>query len=188
MKRRRTPPKTEAGVLIKCARRCALCFGLSHDLTEKHGQIVHLDQDALNYGDDNLAFLCVTHHSLFDSRTSQHNNYTIHEVKTMRAALHDAISRKEHTARPPQSAPAAKSPTPSLVFVVAAPLGANDSASWVMFLQHFGPSPAYNCKVEFFDDDRKNIQHQWLVRNPDSPFPPFGIAGESQKFIHIAEA
>ena len=146
MKRSRTPPTTETAVLIRCARRCALCFGLSHDLTEKHGQIVHLDQDPSNYGEDNLAFLCVTHHSLFDSRTSQHKNYTIQEVKTMRAALHDAISRREHAAEPSRSAPASRSPKPSFVFVIGAPLGANDSASWVMFLKHFGPSPAYNCK------------------------------------------
>jgi hypothetical protein len=45
-----------------------------------------------------------------------------------------------------------------------------------------------NCKVEFFDDDRKSIEHQWLVRNPNSPFPPRELVGESQKCIHIAEA
>lgn len=187
MDRRRTPPETETAVLVKCARRCALCFGLSHDLSEKHGQIAHLDKDPSNCEEDNLAFLCVTHHSLFDSRTSQHKNYTIHEVKTMRAALHGAISRKEHIAKS-DSAPVGKKPTPSLVFVVGAPLGENNSPSWMMMLKHFGPSPAYNCKVELFDDDRKNIEHDWLVRHPNLPSPLPGLVGGSQKLISVPEA
>lgn len=98
MNRKRTPQETETAVLTKCARRCALCYGLSHDLSEKLGQVAHVDQDSSNYSEDNLAFLCMEHHSLYDSKTSQHKNYTAHEVKAMRSALHDAISRNEHTA------------------------------------------------------------------------------------------
>lgn len=79
-------------------------------------------------------------------------------------------------------------PTPSLVFVFGAPPGDNDSASWIMMLKHYGPNLAYNCDVGFFDDDRKNIEHEWLVRHPTSPYPPPGLAGESQKRIHVAEA
>jgi hypothetical protein len=41
--RKRIAPKHEAGVLVKSARRCMLCFHLNGDLTEKHGQIAHLD-------------------------------------------------------------------------------------------------------------------------------------------------
>jgi hypothetical protein len=76
----------------------------------------------------------------------------------------------------------------SLVFVFGAPLGDNDSASWMMMLRHFGPKPAHNCNIAFYDDDRKNIEHQWLVGHPNSPFPPPGVAGESQKHIHVGEA
>ena len=96
MNRKRTPPDIETAVLMKCARRCALCFFLDRDLSEKHGQIAHVDQDPLNFTEDNLAFLCVKHHSLYDSKTSQHKNYTADEVKKMRADLHDAIGRHEH--------------------------------------------------------------------------------------------
>lgn len=78
--------------------------------------------------------------------------------------------------------------TPSLVFVFGAPLGDNASASWVMLLKHYGPSPAYNCDIGFFDDDRKNIEYEWLTRHPDSPYPPPGLTGESQKLIHLDEA
>lgn len=80
------------------------------------------------------------------------------------------------------------SPTPSLVFVFGAPLGDNDSASWIMMLKHYGPNPAYNCDIGFYDDDRKNIEHEWLVKHPSSPYPPPGLAGESQKRIYIPEA
>lgn len=77
---------------------------------------------------------------------------------------------------------------PSFVFVFGAPLGDNKSPVWIMMLKHYGPNPAYNCDVEFFDEDRKNIEHLWLVQHPSSPFPPPGLAGHSQTHIHIAEA
>jgi hypothetical protein len=77
---------------------------------------------------------------------------------------------------------------PSFVFVFGAPLGDNDSASWVMMLRHYGPKPAHSCNIEFYDSDRKNIEHQWLVAHPNSPFPPPGLAaGESQKRVYVAE-
>jgi hypothetical protein len=78
---------------------------------------------------------------------------------------------------------------PSFLWVFGAPLGDNASPTWIMIVQHYGPSPAYNCDVQFYDKDRKNIEHQWLVAHPKWPFPPPGIAGgESQKIIHYAEA
>ncbi|MGC1659021.1 MAG: DUF4062 domain-containing protein [Candidatus Acidiferrales bacterium] len=87
----------------------------------------------------------------------------------------------------PAGADAAKQ-IPSLLFVFGVPLGDNDSASWLMLLRHYGPKPAYNCNVEFYDSDRKNIEHQWLVAHPNSPFPPPGLAaGESQKRVYVAE-
>lgn len=77
---------------------------------------------------------------------------------------------------------------PSFVFVFGAPLGDNASPNWIMMLTHYGPNPAYNCNIEFFDRDRKNIEHQWLVQHPDSPFPPPGLAGKSQVGFHVSEA
>jgi hypothetical protein len=77
---------------------------------------------------------------------------------------------------------------PSLLFVFGAPLGDNDSATWVMMLKHYGPQPAYNCDISFYDNDRKNIEHEWLIKHPDSPYPPPNLAGESQKHFHIPEA
>jgi hypothetical protein len=88
----------------------------------------------------------------------------------------------------PTVVPAVPPKTPSLVFVFGAPLGDNDSAQWIMMLKHYGPNLAYNCDINFYDDDRKNIEHEWLVKHPNSPYPPAGLAGESQKRIHIPEA
>jgi hypothetical protein len=98
MDRKQTPVDIETAVLTKSARRCTLCFSLSRDLNEKRGQIAHLDQNPSNCAEDNLAFLCLDHHSLYDSSTSQHKNYTIPEVKVARAELYEAISQNEHGA------------------------------------------------------------------------------------------
>jgi hypothetical protein len=99
MNRKRIPIEIETAVLTKSARRCSLCFLLSRDLSERRGQIAHLDQDPSNYAEDNLAFMCLDHHSLYDSSTSQHKNYTISEVKVARAELYTAISRQAHETR-----------------------------------------------------------------------------------------
>ena len=51
-----------------------------------------------------------------------------------------------------------------------------------------GSGPAYNCDISFYDNDRKNVEHEWLIKHPSSPYPPPGLAGESQKRIYIPEA
>jgi hypothetical protein len=79
-------------------------------------------------------------------------------------------------------------PTPSLLFVFGVPLGDNDSAQWLMIIKHFGPSLAHRCDIIFYDDDRKNIEHEWLVKNPNIPYPPQGLAGVSGKRIFVPEA
>lgn len=97
--RRHIPGDIELRVLNRSRRRCVLCFQLNGDLTEKHGQIAHIDKDPANYKEDNLAWLCLDDHSLFDSRTSQHKNYTQAEVKDARAALYLAIGQGNHSAQ-----------------------------------------------------------------------------------------
>lgn len=78
--------------------------------------------------------------------------------------------------------------TPSLVFVIGVPLGDNKSSEWTMMLNHYGPNPAYNCQVCFYGKDRKNIEHEWLVKHPHNPFPTPGLAGQSQQHLSIPEA
>lgn len=89
--RRRTAKTIEAQVLIQSGRRCCFCFGLNGDFAEKRGQIAHLDKNPSNAQLDNLAFLCLEHHDLYDSRTSQSKGLTIEEAKYYRSSLHKSI-------------------------------------------------------------------------------------------------
>jgi hypothetical protein len=100
MERKRTPAEIETSVLFKSARRCTLCFYLSRDMSEKRGQLAHLDKDPANDAEDNLVFMCLDHHTLYDSKTSQHKNYTIQEIKLAREKLYEAIGRNEHACAP----------------------------------------------------------------------------------------
>ena len=90
-RRAKVPRDVEAAVLVKSGRRCCVCFCYGMDFTQKMGQIAHLDQDPSNAAEDNLVFLCMAHHSEYDSTTSQHKNYTEEEVKTLRGKLHAAV-------------------------------------------------------------------------------------------------
>jgi len=77
---------------------------------------------------------------------------------------------------------------PSFVFVFGAPLGDNHSAKWIMLLKHYGPNPAHNCNIDFYDKDRIHINHEWLVKHPNTPFAPPGLVGKFREQIRVAEA
>ena len=94
--RKKVTTATEARVLIKSARRCVLCYHLKGRLTEKNGQVAHIDHDRTNGAEDNLVWMCLLHHSKYDSRNSQHKNYTAAELKDVRGRLYKAIERGEH--------------------------------------------------------------------------------------------
>ena len=59
------------------------------------GQIVHLDGDASNSKEDNLAFLCLEHHDQFDSRTSQGKGFTKDEVVYYRDQLYKDVQEED---------------------------------------------------------------------------------------------
>ena len=80
-------------LLASARRRCCICVALTGDLSEKKGQIAHLDRDSSNSNPDNLAFLCLEHHDEYDSRASQSKGLTIEEVKRYRAELPTALAR-----------------------------------------------------------------------------------------------
>jgi len=61
---------------------------LNRDISQKSGQIAHLDKDNSNPSIANLCFLCFDHHDDYDSRTSQRKNFTIEEVKSFRSELY----------------------------------------------------------------------------------------------------
>ena len=88
MARKHISKSVQAEVAIKCRRRCALCFGLNNDLSERPGQIAHLNQNNEDSELENLVWLCLEHHDRYDSRTSQSKNYMQQEVETYRNELH----------------------------------------------------------------------------------------------------
>ncbi|MDB5310337.1 MAG: hypothetical protein JWO38_4539 [Gemmataceae bacterium] len=92
-RRPKTPTATETKVLLDSGRRCCLCYGLHNASSVKTGQIAHIDQDNTNNHYDNLAFLCLEHHNLHDSKTSQAKNFTPKEVKHYRDKLYVKISK-----------------------------------------------------------------------------------------------
>jgi hypothetical protein len=85
-----------------------VCFHLDGDLKQKSGQIAHLDGDWTNEAEDNLAWMCMPHHSEYDSTTSQHKNYTIAEIKEMRRRLYEAIATRQHLTASSSQPPAGR--------------------------------------------------------------------------------
>jgi hypothetical protein len=70
--RQTIPQTTETQLLLNCRRRCCICYGLKRDSRIKQGQIAHLDHNRSNYDINNLAFLCLTHHDIYDSMELLH--------------------------------------------------------------------------------------------------------------------
>ena len=82
----------EEEVLVASRRRCCLCFGLHGDAARKrHGQVAHVDRNPANNSADNLAFLCLDHHSEYDSRSRQSKGLTPGEARVYRKALYDHL-------------------------------------------------------------------------------------------------
>lgn len=89
--RRKIPEATQVAILVKSRRRCCLCYGLAGDTSLKQGQIAHIDRDRANPKENNLAFLCLTHHDQYDGNTSQSKNFTAGEVRHYRDELYARI-------------------------------------------------------------------------------------------------
>ncbi len=64
------------------------CFFLNNDREYKpHIQIAHLDHNARNSAPDNLAVMCLEHHSAYDSRSRQSTGLTEREARTYKTRL-----------------------------------------------------------------------------------------------------
>lgn len=57
------------------------------------GQIAHVDRDAANNDPDNLAFLCLLHHDMYDSRSLQSKGMTPAELRSYRDELRSVMDR-----------------------------------------------------------------------------------------------
>lgn len=129
--RKKTPDDIEAEVLTKSIRRCTLCFYLKGNLKKKHGQIAHLNGDRTDYRPDNLAFMCLKHHTLLDSRTSQHKNYTLKEVKGARGRLYDAIAEGQHLKKADRQAPASREADKQTLATLITTMSKSGSMDWL---------------------------------------------------------
>lgn len=162
--RKKVPSTAETAVLAKSARRCTLCFHLEGDLAEKMGQIAHLDRNPSNGKEDNLAWMCLEHHSTYDSKTKQHKNYTIHEVKAARTELYQLVTQGKHltpsTALPYVQAEADKKILRDLLKIVPS----NGSIRFLRSNNFAGFS--FNWKhledIEVFSYDRDGPEHEFL--------------------------
>ena len=96
-KRAHTKIGVETEVLTLSSRKCALCFGIDQDFSEKAGQIAHIDGDPSNGNIGNLAFLCLFHHDRYDGSTSQSKGITRHELKKYRSLLYAEVTRLRST-------------------------------------------------------------------------------------------
>jgi len=162
--RKRIAAKHETSVLVKSARRCMLCFHLNGDLTEKHGQIAHLDGNRSNHAEANLGFICLPHHSVFDSTTRQHKNYTVNELKRLRAKLYKAIAERKHIAAS-AATPGRKADRATLAALVEL-MGRNGCMDWLRGANFAGWS--FDWKrldgVEEFVS-RKGPQYEFIDRD-----------------------
>lgn len=86
------PADIQDKVLLLSRRRCCICFALYGDVDLKQGQIAHLDHDNNNNELDNLAFLCLRDHDLYDSTPRQSKGLRVSEVKQHRAELYDIVN------------------------------------------------------------------------------------------------
>jgi hypothetical protein len=87
VKRRCFPKNVETQVLLTSRRRCALCFGLDGDTTEKEGQVAHVDRNPSNVELANAAWLCTKHHARYDSRSRQTKGHTLEELRAYQGML-----------------------------------------------------------------------------------------------------
>lgn len=89
--RKKPIQEVETEILVRSRRRCALCFGLRGDLEEKRGQMAHVDRNPTNSAVENLCYLCLEHHDLYDSGHSQSKGFTPAELRHYREALYTHI-------------------------------------------------------------------------------------------------
>jgi uncharacterized membrane protein YgcG len=105
MNRKAIPKDVQARLLAESRRRCAVCYGLEHDLRVKRGQLAHLDQDSSNSNPENIVFLCFDHHDEYDSTTRQSKKLTHGEILTYHRQLIAELERQwssgEFSAPPP---------------------------------------------------------------------------------------
>ncbi len=75
------PRSRAASVLVKCRRRCCICFFVDNITDPQKGQIAHLNHNPKDNVYGNLVYLCLRHHDEYDSSTSQSKGFLESEVR-----------------------------------------------------------------------------------------------------------
>lgn len=91
-KRAHTKQSVETDVLRSSMRRCALCYGIDNDFSEKSEQIAHVNKDSSDGSFGNLAWLCLNHHDRYDGQTSQSKGITRAELLSYRKDLYQYVA------------------------------------------------------------------------------------------------
>jgi hypothetical protein len=95
MPRKSFPAVVQTEVLVKCRRRCALCFCLERDGDPKEGQLAHIDRNPENNAPENAAFLCTEHHPRYDSPSRQTKGYGPDELREYQRILYAYVESLE---------------------------------------------------------------------------------------------
>lgn len=82
-----------------------MCFYMEGDFEIKEGQIIHLDRDRSNFAIENLAYICLPHHNLYDTEYSQTRHYKIDEIKDYRTYLYQAFEEWRESSWPVEKLP-----------------------------------------------------------------------------------
>jgi hypothetical protein len=93
--------ETQTAVLLLSRRRCAFCFGLENDLTKKEGQLAHINRKPNDNRQENLAFLCLSHHDEYDTKRSQSKGLTPSELRKYVTKLYARFNAAVTTNVPP---------------------------------------------------------------------------------------
>lgn len=93
-----TPPRkkiasvVETKLLTLSRRRCCVCASLENDTGVKtDGQIAHVDRNRTNNELDNLVYLCLRHHDMYDTVRRQSKGITANELKHYRSELYRSL-------------------------------------------------------------------------------------------------
>lgn len=81
-------PNVLAEVLRRCKRHCCMCWGLHNVDKVTDGQIAHLDRDRTNAAIENLVYLCLECHKVYDTKNNRVQSFTGGELSYYRDLLY----------------------------------------------------------------------------------------------------
>ena len=119
MSRKHISSSNQAEILIRSGRRCCICFGLYQKFDVVQGQIAHLDRNNENNDPDNLVFLCLACHDLYDSKSSQSKGFIPQEVKNYRDRLYKEVEKQRSGVNLPIDDPELDNDSDEIIIIIA---------------------------------------------------------------------